>query len=62
MLSFWEGHVLLQSHQLRKGHLAGRRSSAAPARTVPKVAELLNQAKDAGGTYDLGMLAQGTWS
>lgn len=59
MPSLWEGHVLLQSHQLDKGNLAGCRSPAGPARNMSKSADLLNHAKDVGGTYKPGPLGTG---
>lgn len=53
--SLWEGRVLLQSQPLDKGDLAGCRSPADPDRNTPKLAELLNHAKNWGGSYNPGL-------
>lgn len=50
-----EGHVLLQSQPLDKGDLAGCRSPADPDRNMPELTELLNHAKNQGGSYDPGL-------
>jgi len=50
MSRFWEGYVLPQSRQLDKGNLA---------RNMPKLADLLNHAKDVGGTYELDHVGTG---
>lgn len=59
MPRLWEGRVLLKNHQLDKGNLAGCRSPADPARGMPTLADLLNHAKDVGGTYKLGHVGTG---
>lgn len=48
------GHILLQRHQLGKDNLAGHSSPADPDRNMPRLADLLNCAKDEGSSYKPG--------
>lgn len=50
MPHLWEAHVLLQSHQLDKGRRC--MSLADPNRKVSELADLLDHAKDVGGTSE----------
>lgn len=53
------GHILLQRHQLGKDNLAGHSSPADPDRNMPRLADLLNCAKDEGSSYKPGSVGTG---